>query len=211
MPAFRAVPDKAPEWCEVESFETLSFHTEEAKSINRRSTSECIVVVSGSCAIRRRDYVVNLHPGEKMSIEREDYPYQITCLSDPLIIVRLCGHWGGETGSCGMFELRNSESPRNDGDPVSYPRGTCFDNHYHDFDEYWILINGRCVAISEGRLFLLGPGNCLATGKGHHHDIPLVMEPVSGVYFEGTLEGKKRAGHLWTHRDGPAEVALYRT
>ncbi len=49
------------------------------------------------------------------------------------------------------------------------------------------------------------PGDCLATGMGHHHDMTLVHEPVRGVYFETTLEGQKRRGHLWDHTHGLAE------
>jgi mannose-6-phosphate isomerase-like protein (cupin superfamily) len=50
----------------------------------------------------------------------------------------------------------------------------------------------------------MGPGDCLAIGMGHHHDFPLVTLPVRAVYFETTLEGEKRRGHLWEHTHGPA-------
>ena len=40
---------------------------------------------------------------------------------------------------------------------------------------------------------------------GHHHDIKYVGEPLEAVYFETTLMGKKRRGHLWNHTHGTAE------
>jgi len=168
------------------------------------------VVVAGSCTLIEGGVGTRMQRGDHRMIDRENFPYQVRSSSEPTTIVRVNGHWGEFTGLCGVFEMRNSESPRNDGDPVPYPRGTCFDNHFHDCDEYWIVVDGRCVAISEDRLFLLGPGDCLATGMGHHHDIPVVIEPVLAVYFEGTMEGKKRTGHLWEHRDGSADPAPYR-
>jgi mannose-6-phosphate isomerase-like protein (cupin superfamily) len=41
-------------------------------------------------------------------------------------------------------------------------------------------------------------------GMGHHHDMPSVNSPVQAVYFETTLAGDKRTGHLWNHTHGPA-------
>jgi mannose-6-phosphate isomerase-like protein (cupin superfamily) len=61
------------------------------------------------------------------------------------------------------------------------------------------------VVVSEGKAYEVAPGDCLATGMGHHHDFPRVHEPVKGVYFETTLEGLKRRGHLWNHTHGPAQ------
>jgi len=39
---------------------------------------------------------------------------------------------------------------------------------------------------------------------GHHHDFPLVATPVRAVFFETTLGGARRRGHLWNHTHGPA-------
>jgi hypothetical protein len=43
---------------------------------------------------------------------------------------------------------------------------------------------------------------------GHHHDFPQVREPVWAVYFETTLRGAKRRGHLWEHTHGPARPTV---
>ena len=100
--------------------------------------------------------------------------------------------------------------PPTRGDPVSYAKSTNFDRHYHDCDEYWIVWEGSGVAVSEGRSYDVAAGDCIATGMGHHHDFPNVRQPVRGVYFETTLEGEKRLGHLWEHTHGPAAPRLDR-
>ena len=91
------------------------------------------------------------------------------------------------------------------GDPVPYPKTTNFDCHYHDCDEYWILFEGSGTAVSEGNSYVVGAGDCVATGMGHHHDFPDVAERVQAVYFETTLAGQQRVGHLWDHTHGRAQ------
>jgi mannose-6-phosphate isomerase-like protein (cupin superfamily) len=120
-------------------------------------------------------------------------------------LVRMCGNWGNELGGSGIFRVAPGAERGDGGDPVSYPKTTQFDSHYHDCDEYWILFQGRGTAVSEGRSYDVGPGDCVATGMGHHHDFPTVIEPVQAVLFETTLMGRKRLGHLWEHTHGPAQ------
>ena len=95
--------------------------------------------------------------------------------------------------------MKNSESPINIGDSVNYARRTNFDNHFHDCDECWIIFEGSGVAVSENIEYKFSAGDCILTKAGDHHDIPIVYEEISGVYFESTLKGKKRLGHLWNH------------
>jgi len=45
---------------------------------------------------------------------------------------------------------------------------------------------------------------------GWHHDFPRVDRSVKAVYFETTMQGKKRRGHLWEHTHGPAQPVLER-
>ena len=100
---------------------------------------------------------------------------------------------------------REVDDPHDRGDPVSYPKATAFDAHYHDCDEYWIIFEGEGVAVSEGIAYDVAPGDCIATGMGHHHDFPQASETVRAVFFETTLKGDKRRGHLWNHTHGPAQ------
>ena len=121
-----------------------------------------------------------------------------------------CAETGGKIGSYAVFTLDKSAHPRNDGDPTPYARNTVFDQHYHDFDEYWIITKGRGRVVTEGQVYDVAPGDCVATGMGHHHDFPLVFEEITGIYFETTLQGQKRLGHLWNHTHGPAVPKLDR-
>jgi len=72
----------------------------------------------------------------------------------------------------------------------------------HDCDEYWIILKGSGIAVSENVEYKFSAGDCIVTKAGDHHDIPIIYEEVFGVYFETTLIGKKRIGHLWTHTHG---------
>ena len=60
------------------------------------------------------------------------------------------------------------------------------------------------MAVSEGKSHEVGPGDCVVTGMGLHHDFPIVHEAVKSVYFETGLEGEARRGHLWDHTHGVA-------
>jgi mannose-6-phosphate isomerase-like protein (cupin superfamily) len=119
--------------------------------------------------------------------------------------VRLSGRWGADLGGCGIFRVVRQDNPVNRGDPVSYPKTTSVDVHYHDCDEYWIMLEGAGTARVGARQIPVQPGDCVTIGMGHHHDFPLVDAPVKAVFFETTLEGAKRVGHLWNHTHGPAQ------
>jgi mannose-6-phosphate isomerase-like protein (cupin superfamily) len=141
--------------------------------------------------------------GEHMNLPLSTEPLRLTVVNVPTILVRVTGRWGAETGGCGVFTLEPGAVSRNTGDPVDYPRSTDFDVHYHDCDEYWIIFDGRGKVMTEGNHYDICAGDCVATGIGHHHDISHVEETLHGVYFETTLEGERRSGHLWNHTHGP--------
>ncbi|MEW6654207.1 MAG: hypothetical protein AB1394_12180, partial [Bacteroidota bacterium] len=131
---------------------------------------------------------------------KKDFPLSIcndSAEKNTIIIVG--GNWENEIGAHGVFSMNNVQHPKNSGDSTSYWRNTDFDNHFHDCDEYWIFYEGRGIAVSEEKVYTIEPGVCIATKMGDHHDIPVVNEILSGIYFETTLKGKKRKGHLWNH------------
>ncbi len=66
------------------------------------------------------------------------------------------------------------------------------------------MLSGDGEAVVGGRHERLGPADCLCIGMGHHHDFPLTDNEVKAVFFETTLQGQKRIGHLWNHTHGPA-------
>jgi len=121
------------------------------------------------------------------------------------VIIRLCGSWGEVTGGSGFFETAATTEPGNHGDPADYLRNTDFDRHYHDCDEYYIIYEGNGVVVTEGKHYDITSSDCVAIGKGHHHDLPIVQDTIKAVYFETTIQGLGRSGHLWNHTHGPAE------
>lgn len=197
-----------PDWCELTKYEIVSLTPGEPHVWETGEPANKVVVVEGSCRVGGGD-------GTERVVERggtADLPagrHEIGC-DAAATVVTLEGHWGDDCGGAGLFAVTRSEDPSDIGDPVDYPKHTNFDRHYHDCDEYWIVVEGSGTAMSEETLYEVGPGDCLAIGMGHHHDFPLVKEPVRAVYFETTLEGQKRRGHLWEHTHGPAEPRLDR-
>ncbi len=205
MPIFRSGRGEAPSWCEMEYFDMVRLGEGKTHRYVRASEKERIFIGSGDCILSATDIRRNIPAGEYADIEQGIRTYSLTARQSSAI-ARVCGRWGDEIGGCGVFTLENSDNPSNKGDPVLYPKQTDFDCHYHDFDEYWIIIDGRGLVMTERKLYTVGPGDCVATKRGDHHDFPSVYEKILGVYFETTLRGKKRLGHLWEHTHGPAGV-----
>lgn len=193
-----------PHWCELEHYEIVDLADGGSHAFARTGQREKLIVARGQCRLVAPGDQL-LERGAVVDLDSEPGPFAIVEASPGTQLVRMAGRWGEETGGAGIFGVTRAKELGDGGDPVSYPKETRFDNHYHDCDEYWIVLEGRGVAVSEGKSYSVGPGDCVATGMGHHHDFPLVSEPVRAVFFETTLEGRKRRGHLWNHTHGPAE------
>jgi len=208
MPVFKAGEGKAPAWSELEMFEIIDILPGQDITIPFRGPKERYVRIKGQvCAFIGRDEqafsqygVLDIPKGADISFSS----------ADGGAVMRLCGHWGEEIGGAGIFPVFKTDEPKNPGDPTDYPRNASFDNHYHDCDEYWIVFSGSGRAVSEGVIYEVGIGDCIATGRGHHHDFPYVYENVSAVFFETTMTGQKRLGHLWNHTHGPAQPDMER-
>ena len=190
--------DPLPEWSELDFIEIINIKKGEERLVIQKSPKEKYFVGEGTCKIntngdtllkKREDYFEIDKPGKELKINADE----------DCIIIHIGGRWSDKTGSCGVFKMNNSENPKNIGDPVDYKRTTDFDNHFHDCDEYWIIFKGSGLAVSEGIHYKLNPGYLLATKAGEHHDLPEVYEEIHGVWFETSLKGKKRTGHLWNH------------
>jgi hypothetical protein len=76
------------------------------------------------------------------------------------------------------------------------PREGWFDRHYHDFHEYWLIYKGRAKVLTEGREFIVGPGDIVCTRAGDEHDVVEVYEDLEAFWFEEPLIGEGRLGHL---------------
>ena len=192
-----------PLWCELTAYDVIRLAPGEKRYLPRRDARVKVTIADGDCAVDATPAA----RGETVEIVAGTPQFAVAAGPAGTEFVAMHGHWGDETGGVGLFGLANEPGgSRSDmGDKTAYPKHTSFDAHYHDCDEYWIVVGGLGTVVSEGRHFEVGPGDCVATGMGHHHDFPEAPEPVTAVFFETTMEGEKRPGHLWDHMHGPAK------
>ncbi|MCL2159246.1 MAG: hypothetical protein FWH48_07565 [Oscillospiraceae bacterium] len=201
MPIFRKGEGNAPVWSELEAFYLDYVEKGQKKELKWRGPKERYIVIEGTVMgicdgseyLLTHGQVFDPPIGKDFTISTED-----GCAG----ICRCCGNWGNELGGSGLFGVTATDQPVNIGDPAEYERNASFDNHYHDCDEYWIIYQGGGVAYSEGERYEVGVGDCIATGRGYHHDFPICYEPIFAAFFETTLTGQKRIGHLWEHTHG---------
>jgi mannose-6-phosphate isomerase-like protein (cupin superfamily) len=76
------------------------------------------------------------------------------------------------------------------------PVGGAFDNHYHEYDEYWFIAQGRALVRSEGIEYLVEPGDILCTQAGQDHDFVEVYEEIEGFWLESAAPEGARIGRL---------------
>jgi mannose-6-phosphate isomerase-like protein (cupin superfamily) len=72
--------------------------------------------------------------------------------------------------------------------------------HFHDSNEFWIIIRGRGIAASENIEYELGPGDMLMTKAGDEHSL-IVTEEMVAVYFYGIMPSGGRFGYLYREID----------
>jgi mannose-6-phosphate isomerase-like protein (cupin superfamily) len=201
MPIFRQ-GEAPPKWCEMEAFDIVAMVPGETVAQRRRSPKERLIVAAGNLQLRLTSASLVLRDGQFFDLV--DDGWEIRPGARGATFVRLSGRWGNELGGCGVFSAANQDRPVNAGDPVAYAKTTSIDSHYHDCDEYWIVLEGQGTVVVGDRHMIVAAGDCVPIGMGHHHDMPSVDSPVQAVYFETTLAGEKRTGHLWNHTHGRA-------
>lgn len=212
MPVFGEGRGKAPAWCELELFEILHLLPGDMRELRREGKKEKLIVCEGQCLVAVGRSSVSAAQGANLDLSPEDDRFLIHDIEEPVVAIRMSGRWGDEVGGSGLFSVQAKSPPPKGDTPYRYRKVTSFDNHFHDCDEYWIVYDGTGVAYSEGKRYEVGPGDCVATGTGFHHDFPEVIEsPVKAVYFETTMEREKRRGHLHEPADGRAVPAAGRT
>jgi mannose-6-phosphate isomerase-like protein (cupin superfamily) len=194
---------RLPDWCELRSFAILDLVEGQEVLQARRAAKERLIATTGTTQLRLPDGSVVLKENQFYDVSADSW--RLHGCSATSQVVRLSGRWGADLGGCGIFRVVREDNPINSGDPVGYPKTTSVDVHYHDCDEYWIVLEGEGTAAIGDRQIPVRPGDCVTIGMGHHHDFPLVDAPVKAVFFETTLEGAKRVGHLWNHTHGPAQ------
>ncbi|HZG87772.1 hypothetical protein [Paenibacillus sp.] len=197
-----------PDWCELKHYEIIRLEAGDVWSVtlNGRGYKEKWICCEGAGIVSKEERQMPVFAGTALDFAAEEdaVAARISVREGPFVLIRMFGQWGEEVGGCGVFRMEASELPGNDGDPAEYPRNTFNDNHYHDCDEYYIIYDGFGVVVTESRHYIVGAGDCVVTAAGDHHDIPIVVKPLKAVFFETTLIGRKRRGHLWNHTHGPA-------
>jgi mannose-6-phosphate isomerase-like protein (cupin superfamily) len=211
MPLVHNKTGVLPAWCELKEFAIVTLPAGSAHTFPAQGRKQKLIVAAGSCQIDYAGQTVAANKGANLDRDAGQAPFRVQTVLADTILVFMAGDWEDEIGGSGLFSVQASMAPADRGDPVRYEKKTNFDSHYHDCDEYWIFFRGRGIAVSEGQHYPVGAGDCIATGMGHHHDLPQVFEPVEAVYFETTLQGEKRRGHLWEHTHGPAHPHPNRT
>ena len=204
MPVFKSGRGHMPAWCELTFFEIIELAAGAQYPFAWVGPREKVIVGKGHCRLSIAGRVIEAEAGANINVQATDALAVVEVLSETTL-VRMCGHWGEVLGGSGLFTVSTSEHPHDLGDAVPYPKTTNFDSHYHDCDEYWILIEGQGTAVSEGQAYEVNAGDCVATAAGTHHDFPQVAKLVKAIYFETTLVGQKRVGHLWEHTHGIAQ------
>jgi mannose-6-phosphate isomerase-like protein (cupin superfamily) len=76
--------------------------------------------------------------------------------------------------------------------------------HFHDANEYWVIVEGRGIATSEGQEYELGPGDMLQTKAGDEHSL-VVTEKMVAVYLYGIMPPGGRFGYLYKGIDPSLE------
>ncbi len=74
--------------------------------------------------------------------------------------------------------------------------------HYHDSNEYWIIVSGRGICTTEGETYEIGPGDLVLTKKGDEHSL-VVTEEMTAIYIYGVLPHGGKVGYLY--RTQPSE------
>ncbi len=210
MPVFTSGEGQAPAWCEMQYFDIVEILPGQQHTYERQGKKEKLIVGRGRCRVALAGREVLAEEKAQLDLGEGESPFVVGQVEERTVLIRMCGDWGEEVGGAGIFTGAPSEKPQDNGDRTEYPKFTNFDNHFHDCDEYWILFEGSGLAYSEGVLYLVGPGDCVATARGDHHDLPRVDAPIRAIYFETTMEGQKRRGHLWDHTHGKAQPRLER-
>lgn len=203
MPHIIKEAQEFPAWCELRSFAMLRPEEGVASVVPERS-GERVISVKGSVNVAQNGRAMVLAQGQFIDLQADGGPATVMAVSSGAEAMHLSGHWGARLGGCGVFTASDVEVPADRGDPVTYVKTTNIDSHFHDCDEYWIMLEGRATVVVAGEAAEVTSGDCLCIGMGRHHDMPHAPEPVRAVYFETGLSGAARLGHLWEHTHGPA-------
>ena len=206
MPLLKISENKFPEWSEVKRISQFPINPNSTVEITKSFLKYALFVISGDCIIRTNGYEKTFKKNDSLFFNKKRISIKSSHQKAEIVMIE--GTWNDEIGGSAVFKMSKHSIPKNLGDSVDYSRTNDFDNHYHDFDEYWIILKGRGCAVSEGVKYKFSGGDIIATRMCDHHDLPEVYEDIHGIYFETSLRGQKRIGHLWNHTHGEPDYSI---
>ncbi|KUG25001.1 hypothetical protein ASZ90_005181 [hydrocarbon metagenome] len=199
MPVFDYKNKPALKESEVEVIDIIHLNPNEVYNVKNHQEKETLLVGKGKALVKTENHIRDINKNDVAEYVRDENKLKQIIAFENSVIIRIGGNWNNKSGSRGVFQLNKTDNPKNTGDQVDYERNTEFDNHYHDCDEFWILFGGSGEVVTEGNRYNVRAGDCVFTKAGDHHDFPIVNNTIEGVWFETSLVGKKREGHLWNH------------
>lgn len=178
----------APEWSEIDDFETFVLDQGDAanglRDIAGTDGRQLVVVLSGEVAVygpkgkftlKRYDWVEVPVEGFQLSATRTVGGEHIHCE-----VMRIAGHWDW-INVVSIFNFRPDR---------------LLELHYHDSNEYWFIFRGRCTGLLDENELALQQGDMMAIRTGHEHGMLAPTETIEGVALASQLEGQCRKGHL---------------
>lgn len=199
MPVFDYKNKSALKESEVEVIDIIHLGVNEVYNVKNHQEKETLLVGKGKALVKSSIHIRDINKNDVEEYLRDENKLKQIIAFENSVIIRIGGNWNDKTGSRGVFQLNKTDNPKNTGDQVDYERNTEFDNHYHDCDEFWILFSGSGEVVTEGNRYNVRAGDCVFTKAGDHHDFPIVHKTIEGIWFETSLIGQKREGHLWNH------------
>lgn len=206
MPVFDYKNKSALKESEVEVIDIIHLNANEVYKVKNHQEKEVLLMGRGKALVKTDSHIRDINKNDVEEYLRNENKLNQIIAFENSVIIRIGGKWNCETGTRGVFQLSESDNPKNIGDPTDYDRNTEFDNHYHDCDEFWILFGGSGEVVTEGKRYNVRAGDCVFTKAGDHHDFPVVHKTIEGVWFETSLVGQKREGHLWNHTHKESEI-----
>src|SRR5687767_3704610 len=101
MPIFRS-GEPAPAWCEMTHFDIVQLAPGARHAYARRGQKERLFVCEGECRIRYHGATILAGRGAKPELTNETGAFEITEVTTPTTLVRVCGHWGEVLGGSGL-------------------------------------------------------------------------------------------------------------
>ncbi len=196
--------DTPPDWCELRSFARHAPSLGHTTTVIRSDVRARLLMTRGRCQVGIGPQSAVLRAGQYLDLPETLDSLTATATTNDAEFLWLCGTWGDHVAGCGIWTVMDDPDATDAGDPVDYPKRTRMDRHYHDYDEYWFVLEGSAVGVVGDTHHDVTAGDCLALPAGHPHDLPIVHETMRGAFFETTLRGGGRLGHLWEHTHGPA-------